>query len=413
MSVRGKTALVTGAGSGIGQAAARLLAREGAFVVVLDQSADSLRETLAAIQADGGEAMPVVADVSDPAAMQQAVRVMKLAAALALGVGAAMAGRAWQRRAPLDFAGKVVLITGGSRGLGLVLARQLAAEGARLALVARTERELEAAATALRAQGADVLAFSADLREAAQAAAAVARTVAHYGQLDVLINNAGVIQAGPLAHMQADDFADSLAIHFWAPLHTARAALPHLRAAGNGRIVNIASLGGRVAVPHLAPYAAGKFALVGLSDSLRTELAVDGIRVTTVAPGLLRTGSPPNALFKGRHHTEYTLFAILGALPGLTVDAESAARQILTACRYGLPELTIGLPAQLAARANALFPSATALVQQIIVRLLPPPTGPMGDQARTGWDSQTALAPSPLTHLSDVATAANNEQPHH
>lgn len=341
------------------------------------------------------------------------MRINKLVGAVALSVGAAAAVRAWERRAPLDFQDKVVLITGGARGLGLVLARQLAAEGARLALVARTQAELDAATAELRASGADVLAFAADLREADQATEAVERTVAHYGRLDVLINNAGVIQAGPLAHMQVADFADSLAIHFWAPLHTARAAVPHLRAAGGGRIVNIASLGGRVAVPHLAPYAAGKFALVGLSDALRTELAAEGIRVTTVAPGLLRTGSPPNALFKGRHHTEYTLFAILGALPGLTVDAESAARQIVTACRYGVPELTIGLPAQIAAKANVLFPGATALVQQTIARLLPPPTGPQGDQARTGWDSQTAWAPSLLTHLSDTATAANNEQPHH
>ena len=341
------------------------------------------------------------------------MRVNKLVGAVALSVGAAAALRTWERRTPLDFAGKVVLITGGARGLGLVLARQLAAEGARLALVARTELELDAAAAELRATGTEVLAFAADLRDVAQATGAVERTVAHYGQLDVLINNAGVIQAGPLAHMQVEDFADSLAIHFWAPLHTARAAVPHLRQGGNGRIVNIASIGGRVAVPHLASYAAGKFALVGLSDALRSELAADGIRVTTVAPGLLRTGSPPNALFKGRHHTEYTLFAILGALPGLTVDAESAARQIVAACRYGVPELTIGLPAQLAAKANILFPRATALVQQTIARLLPPPTGSTGDQARTGWDSQTALAPSPLTHLSDVATAANNEQPHH
>jgi hypothetical protein len=127
----------------------------------------------------------------------------------------------------------------------------------------------------------------------------------------------------------------------------------------------------------------------------------------------MRTGSPPNALFKGRHHTEYTLFAILGALPGLTIDADSAADQIVAATRYGKPELTIGLPAQLASRANVLLPGLTAFVQQAVARVLPPPTDAHGDLPRTGWDSQTALAPSPLTHLSDVATAANNETPHH
>jgi NAD(P)-dependent dehydrogenase (short-subunit alcohol dehydrogenase family) len=331
----------------------------------------------------------------------------------ALFTAGALALRAWERRQPWEFRDKVVLITGGSRGLGLLLARRFAAEGARLALVARTERELEQAAEELRGLGAEVLILPFDLRTAEAARRVVQQTVDHYGRLDVLINNAGTIQAGPLAHITEQDFKDSLDIHFWAPLHTSRAAAPHMRRQGGGRIVNISSLGGRVAVPHLAGYGAGKFALVGLSDSLRAEWAADGIRVTTVSPGLMRTGSPPNALFKGRHHTEYTLFAILGALPGLTIDADSAADQIVAATRYGRPELTIGLPAQIASRANVLLPGLTAFVQQAVARILPPPTDAHGDRALTGWDSQTALAPSPLTHLSDVATAANNETPHH
>ena len=119
-----------------------------------------------------------------------------------------------------------------------------------------------------------------------------------------------------------------------------------MRRRGFGRIVNITSIGGRVAVPHLAPYSASKFALTGLSDAVRAELAPYGIRVTTVSPGLMRTGSPVNAQVKGQHEAEYAWFAIADSLPGFSIVGRARRRQILSACRYGDPELTITLPAR-------------------------------------------------------------------
>ncbi len=138
------------------------------------------------------------------------------------------------------------------------------------------------------------------------------QVVDHHGRLDVLINCAGIIQVGPMEHMTLDDYEAAMNVHFRGPLHTMLAALPYMRRQHGGRVVNIASIGGKVPVPHLAPYAASKFALVGLSSSLHAELASSDILITTVSPGLMRTGSPINASMKGQHEAEFAWFADLG-----------------------------------------------------------------------------------------------------
>src|SRR5439155_26253999 len=145
------------------------------------------------------------------------------------------------------------------------------------------------------------------------------------------------------------DYQESMDVHFWGPLHAMNAVLPLMRARGGGRIVNISSIGGKVGVPHLAPYCASKFALVGLSESAAAELRKDNIYLTTVCPGLMRTGSARNALFKGRNEQEYTWFTLSGSLPGMSQCAERAARRIVNACRWGEPELITSLPAALGA----------------------------------------------------------------
>ena len=167
------------------------------------------------------------------------------------------------------------------------MARKLAAQGARLVLMARDERELDRAKRLLEEEyKADVLAVRCDVRRRADVRAAVAHILDRWTNVDVLINNAGVIQVGPLEHMEHEDFENAMATHFWGPLHLMLELIPSMRRRGFGRIVNISSIGGRIAVPHLAPYSASKFALTGLSDAVRAELAPHGIRVTTVCPGL-------------------------------------------------------------------------------------------------------------------------------
>jgi NAD(P)-dependent dehydrogenase (short-subunit alcohol dehydrogenase family) len=327
----------------------------------------------------------------------------------AAGLGAACAARAlvrWNRSITLD--GKVVVITGGSRGLGLVLARELASQGAKLALCARDSAELERASRELvEAFGADVLAVPCDVTAPDQVEDFIQYVVDHYGRIDVLINNAGVIAAGPFEHMTPDDYRQALATHFWGPYHATTAALPSLRAS-RGRIVNIASVGGKVSVPHLLPYCASKFALVGFSEGLRAELAKDGVLVTTVAPGLMRTGSVRNALFKGRHRAEYALASLSASLPLLSIAAESAARKIVDACRHGDAELTISAPAKLLARCQGVFPGLTADLFGLIDRFLPGPGG-VGERSVRGADSTSRLSPSWATTLGDDAAVRNNE----
>ena len=330
---------------------------------------------------------------------------------VAAGAVAALAGnRIARARRAIDFAGRTVVITGGSRGLGLVLARRLAAEGARLCLLARDARELDRAASLIREEhGTEVHAFPCDIRRRGDVRATVARIFETWPGVDVLVNNAGVIQVGPLEHMQHADFENAMATHFWGPLHLLLEIVPSMRRRGFGRIVNITSIGGRIAVPHLAPYCASKFALVGLSDAVRAELAPHGIRVTTVSPGLMRTGSPINADFKGRHKAEHAWFAIADSIPGLTISAERAAAQIVDACRYGDPELTITLPARAAAMANELAPATVARLMMVASKMLPGPAGPEGDQLRRGRESESKWAPSFATTLSDRAAVVNNE----
>jgi NAD(P)-dependent dehydrogenase (short-subunit alcohol dehydrogenase family) len=325
------------------------------------------------------------------------------------GVSLALAARAMKWVRTIDFRDRSVLITGGSRGLGLLIARELAAEGAALTLVARDQQELDRASDDLASRSRHVLTITCDVRDREEASNAIQTAVHHYGRLDVLINDAGVIQVGPVAHMTLQDFEDAMGVHFWGPLYMMLAAIPHMRGLGDARIVNISSIGGKIGVPHLVPYCASKFALVGLSDAIRPELARDGIRVTTVCPGLMRTGSPFNAWFKGQHRHEFTWFAISDSLPLLSVDGTRAARQVIEACRTGQAELIITPQARLAVILNALFPNQIAYAMELVTRVLPGPTGPEGDEARSGWQSPSALAPSILTRLTERAAAANNE----
>jgi NAD(P)-dependent dehydrogenase (short-subunit alcohol dehydrogenase family) len=334
----------------------------------------------------------------------------KFACGLAAGFGAALvASRLARARHAVSFEDRVVVITGGSRGLGLVLARQFAAEGARVVLLARDLNELERAREDLEARGAQVLTIRCDVRRRADVRAAVDLVVERWRAIDVLVNNAGVIQVGPLEHMAHEDFENAMATHFWGPLHLMIETVPIMRHRGFGRIVNIASIGGKIAVPHLGPYSASKFALVGLSDAVRAEVDRYGIRVTTVAPGLMRTGSPVNAQFKGNHEAEYAWFKVASSIPGVTISAERAAAKIVEACRYGDPELTITPQAKLAAAANVVVPRAVARAMTLVSRALPGPGGAEGNVLRKGRETKPRAVPSVVTTLTDRAAVANNE----
>lgn len=330
-------------------------------------------------------------------------RLIALTATALAGVlfASRISSRAW------SFVGKVVLITGGSRGLGLVLARQIDREGGRVALLARKPDELARAREEL---GSDVLTLECDLRDPTQIERAVRATADHFGAIDVVINNAGIIEVGPYEHMMREDYERAMAVHFWAPYHVTIAALPHLRRRAEGRIVNITSIGGKIAVPHLAPYCASKFAAVGFSDALRSELARERIYVTTVAPGMMRTGSHVNAQFKGDHGAEFGWFAAAAGLPLLSMSADRAAAAILRACKRGQPFLGIPLSTKFATAVNALAPNITARALNVAARLLPRPTDNSGNELRTGWQSRPhSTVPRWVTQFADRNIERNNE----
>jgi NAD(P)-dependent dehydrogenase (short-subunit alcohol dehydrogenase family) len=292
------------------------------------------------------------------------------------------------------------------------MARQLADEGALLTIAARDESELERAREDLASRGHQARVEVCDIGVREQAERLVHDTIARHGRIDLLVNNAGVMKVGPIDHMAHEDFEEAMAVHFWGPLHTMLAAIPAMRRQGGGRIVNISSIGGRIGVPHLTPYCASKFALTGLSDSLRAELAKDRIYVTTVCPGLMRTGSPFNAWFKGNHRDEFTWFTISDSVPLISIDGRRAAWQVIDAARHGDPELVITVPAKIAVIANAVVGDVVAYAMALANSIVLPGAEPSaGTDAHSGWQSLSNWAPSFLTRTTERAARENNELP--
>jgi NAD(P)-dependent dehydrogenase (short-subunit alcohol dehydrogenase family) len=303
----------------------------------------------------------------------------------------ALAAGTWLSRRPgeLNLAGRTVVITGGSRGLGFLLAREFGRRGARLALCARGAEGLERARAALAEEGIQALIARVDVSQRGEVQDFIALVRDQLGPVDVLVNNASVMVVGPLEEMTEADYAESMAVHFWGPLHTTLAVLDDMRNRRSGRIVNISSIGGRLSVPHLLPYAAGKFALTGLSQGLRAELARHKVKVTTVIPGLMRTGSPLEADFKGRHRAEYAWFSTAAVLPLTSISADRAARRIVQACVRGKAEVILSPQAKLAAWAHGLFPGLVANALGLVNRALPGPGG-IGQARAKGASSAPA-----------------------
>jgi NAD(P)-dependent dehydrogenase (short-subunit alcohol dehydrogenase family) len=327
--------------------------------------------------------------------------MLPFAAAGALAFAATIA----LRRATRPRFEHLVVIVTGARGLAFVLAEEFGRRGARLALVARDPEELHRAKERLEAMGFTVLTCASDVCDEADAAGLVGDVLAHYGRIDVIVNDAGTIAVGPLRSMKRADYEDSLATHFWAAYNMVEAAWDAL-VATQGSVVNVTSIGGRISVPHLVPYSVGKFAEVAYSEGLRAEAARYGIRVTTVT-GLMRTGSPRNAKFKGDNRAEYAWFDLADTIPGLSVPASYAARRIVDATGRGEANVAIGIPAFLATRIHGLSPGLFARTMELAAALLPHDTNP---RRRSGAESESDVTRSPFTALGRDAEEDYNER---
>ena len=331
-------------------------------------------------------------------------------AGLMAGAGVALAARAvWNGLTLADITGQNVLITGASRGLGFAMAQEFARHRCRIAICARSQEELDAASLELRRAGADVLTIVCDVTLQDEVDRMVRQVINEFGQIDILVNNAGVIQVGPLQSQTITDFQEAMDVMFWAHVYTTMAVMPHMVARRSGRIANITSIGGKIAVPHLIPYSSAKFAAVGFSEGITAELAKDGITVTTVCPGLMRTGSHENAYFKGDHRKEYAWFSLGATSPLTAIGARRAARSIVNAIRRGQAEIILSVPAKAAALFHGVAPGTTSKILGVANRFIPG-TESTAQERHRGYDSKSAISESPLTALGRRAADKFNQR---
>jgi NAD(P)-dependent dehydrogenase (short-subunit alcohol dehydrogenase family) len=350
--------------------------------------------------------------------MKKALRRMAwLGAAGAIGTAAAGVGvgllglAAWRRTTGgEEVNGRVALITGASRGLGLAMARELGQQGAMLVICARDREELDWAREELARTGADVLAIQCDVGNHDDVHRMVREAMERFGRIDILINNAGVIMVGPLPTQTMTDFQEAMDTMFWGAVYPTLAVLPHMMERRSGRIANVTSIGGKVAVPHLLPYTCAKFAAVGFSEGLHAEVAKYGIKVTTVVPGLMRTGSFVNAWFKGQNRAEYGWFSLSSAMPVLAMNGRRAARRIVSAIRRGEAEIILTPQARLLAMLNGVAPGTTADVMALVNRVLPSPDA-AGRDRHLGKDSESAVSDSVLTSFGRRAAQDLHQYP--
>jgi short-subunit dehydrogenase len=321
-------------------------------------------------------------------------------AALGAGAVAVLAVSSLRQRQANRLSGKVVWITGSSRGLGLAMAEEFGRHGAKLVLCARDPLELDRARSLLLSREAvlpeNIITVPADLRNLQDAEAVVRRVGESFGQVDILVNNAGVITAGPIEHQSVEEFHNTMEANFFTAVHGSLAVLPQMLSRRDGSIVNIASIGGKVAVPHMLPYTASKFALVGFSQGLNAELRAQGIHVLTVCPGLMRTGSHLHANFSGDAAAEYRWFSLLANLPLLSASAKCAARKIVAAVASRASEIAITPQAILGARLGQVAPEITLGAMATMQRVLPKANGGTETQQGMKVREQESLAASSI-----------------
>lgn len=248
-----------------------------------------------------------------------------------------------------SFREQVVLVTGASSGIGRETALFFAQRGARVALAARRRVELEQVAATIRAAGGRALVVPTDVSEAASARAAAARVRRAWGGIDVLVNSAGVLKPAPLATLRAADLEAMLRVNLFGTLFMTQAVLPAMQRRGRGAIINIASLAGRRGVTPLGGYCASKFAVVGLTEALRTEVDAARIHVGVVLPGVVET-----PMVQGIDQAS--------ALPewpaALNMPPEWVAAAVALAVRFRLHEVAVPPGAALLEEVAALAPGA-------------------------------------------------------
>lgn len=343
--------------------------------------------------------------------MGKSTLAKKVSTYSAIAIGAYLLSKSIMRaRRTFTLNNKVVLITGGTRGLGLLLARKIAREGGKVVICGRSEESLDEASRDLEKISSKHLAVPCDITDKLQVKQLIQRINAEVGTVDVLINNASTIQVGPMDLMDEEDFQTAMEVHTWGPLQLINEVLPEMKRKKVGRIVNIISVGGIISYPHLLPYTISKHALSGLSKGITAEVNERNIRITSVYPGLMRTGSPRNISVKGKHEKEYAWFKIADSLPGISMNAEKSANRIVEAMKRGDQTLVLTFPAKLISLLQVLAPDFTISMFKLDNYLLP--DKPISGQrdTRKGYESESGFSRNVLTKKTDEAAVKNLER---
>jgi NAD(P)-dependent dehydrogenase (short-subunit alcohol dehydrogenase family) len=242
----------------------------------------------------------------------------------------------------------------------------------------------------------------------------VDEAVVLFGEIDVIVTCAATIQVGPAEVMEKKDYEEAIRQIFWSAYVPTMAVVPRMRARKRGSIVHVTSFGGQVPAPHLLPYSTAKFAATGFSSGLRAELAKDGIRVTTIAPGLLRTGGHVNAPVKGDAEKELGWFGLGATLPFVSLASERAAEKIVAATANGDAEPIMSIAARLASIFVAAAPGTASWLLALQNSLLPSAVGAPTKKQERGQDV-VARSSSPVVSAVDALghenAVAHNEYP--
>ena len=292
----------------------------------------------------------------------------------------------------------LALVLGGSRGLGLLIARELGRREHAVLVTGRDPETLDRATAWLAAAGVPAAAEVCDVSDEAAVEALVAR-LEQDRPVEVLICVAGIIQVGPLAALSRAEFRTAIDVLLWGPINACLAVAGRMRQRRRGRIGVITSVGGLVSVPHLLPYSTAKFGAVGFARGLRAELAGTGVTVTTVAPGLMRTGSHLHAQFAGNQPAEYGWFALGASLPLVSMDAERAAARIVEAVLRGRAMLVLTPLATVATWVEGVAPSLSSAVTGLLGRLLPRPPAAAPETPLVEGYRAEGMLPGPARRL--------------
>lgn len=266
--------------------------------------------------------------------------------------------------------GSVIIITGASTGIGRALAMKLAKKyKAKLALNARSSAELEECANKVRELGGEAVTICGDISDPAIIQGVIEKCRGTFGTIDVLVNNAGFAIPGPMPKLAIDDWRKVFEVNFFAPLQLTYAVLNDMLTKRHGKVVNIASVAGKLAFPGSVCYASTKFALTGFSEGMAAELGPKGIDVITVCPGLVRT----EFFRKNRNAHDVTAMAEEKNLQGwlmknvISISSEDAADEIIKACeRGGCQEIVLTAPGKFLERIAGIYPPAAFWLSRFV-----------------------------------------------